>query len=117
MRRDVDLLRDIVRTAQELEPIVAGLDGDAFSVADVVRSATLYKLIVIGEAAGKVSDGLRQRFGEVAWPAIISFRNRVTHAYFAVDWNIVYEIATRDVPELEAQIRAILDVLNAENEA
>lgn len=39
----------------------------------------------------------------------ISFRNRATHAYFAVDWNIVYEIARRDVPELTDQVNAILE--------
>lgn len=78
MRPDVDVLRDIVKTASELDLIVAGLDEDTFSVTDVVRSAAMYKLIVIGEAAAKLSDGLRQQFGNVPWPAIISFRNRAT---------------------------------------
>lgn len=78
MRPDVDLLRDIVKTASELDLIVAGLDEDTFSVTDVVRSAAMYKLIVIGEAAAKLSDGLREQFGHVPWPAIISFRNRAT---------------------------------------
>ncbi len=109
MRPDVDLLRDIVKTASELDLIVVGLDEDTFSGTDVVRSAAMYKLIVIGEAAAKLTDGLRQQFGHVPWPAIISFRNRATHAYFAVDWNIVYEIARRDVPELAEQVKAILE--------
>ncbi len=73
MRPDVDLLRDIVKTASELDLIVVGLDEDTFSGTDVVRSAAMYKLIVIGEAAAKLTDGLRQQFGHVPWPAIISF--------------------------------------------
>ncbi len=116
MRPDVDLLRDIVKTASELDLIVAGLDEDTFSVTDVVRSAAMYKLIVIGEAAAKLSDGLREQFGHVPWPAIISFRNRATHAYFAVDWTIVYEIARRDVPQLADQVKTILDGSTEEND-
>ncbi len=117
MRRDVNLLQDILRTAHELEPIVAGLDYETFCNTDVVRSSTIYKLIIMGEAVARLSEDLRRRFEEIAWPAIISVRNRATHAYFAVDWNIVYQIATRDVPELESQRRTILDVLTPEAEA
>lgn len=116
MRPDADLLRDILRTAGELELIVAGLDEETFVTSDVVRSAALYKLIIIGEAAGRLSEELRQRFGEVPWPAIISFRNRATHAYFAVDWSIVYEIATRDVPELGERVRAILNSIDSDDQ-
>lgn len=61
MRPDVDLLRDIVKTATELDLIVVGLDEDTFSVSDVVRSAAMYKLIVIGEAAGRLSKALQRR--------------------------------------------------------
>jgi uncharacterized protein with HEPN domain len=116
MRRDLELLTDIERTAAELSSIVAGLDEEEFAGRDVVRSAAMYKLVVIGEAAAKLTPELRERFADVPWPAIVGFRNRVTHAYFAVDWSIAHQVATRDVPDLAGRVRAIIDVLRHEEE-
>lgn len=116
MRRDVDLLTDLLRTADELAHIVGGLDEERFAGDDVVRSAAMYKLVVIGEAAAKLTPELRERFADVPWPAIVGFRNRATHAYFAVDWSIAHQVATRDVPDLAGRVHAIIDVLRHEEE-
>jgi uncharacterized protein with HEPN domain len=75
---------------------------------DLVRSAILHKLTVIGEAAVRVSAELKARHPEVPWGDIVGFRNIAVHAYFSVDWGIVWVTATEEVPQLESQVRAIL---------
>lgn len=41
------------------------------------------------------------------WPEVVGFRNFTVHAYFAVDWDIVWITATDDVPVIAAAIRAM----------
>ncbi len=56
---------------------------------ELVQSAVLQKLAVIGEATAHLSAELRARHSEIEWTDIIAFRNIAIHAYFAVDWAIV----------------------------
>ncbi len=90
---------------------VKGRDEASFTSDDLVRSAVLFKLVVIGAAAGKVSAALRAAHADVPWPDIVSFRNFAVHAYFGVDWSIVWSTATEDVPSLHGKVAAILAAL------
>ncbi len=87
---------------------IHGVDAERFLNDDLVRSAVLHKLAVIGEAAARVSMALRARFPETPWGDIVGFRNIVVHAYFAVDWRIVWQTATADAPQLREQVAKIL---------
>jgi uncharacterized protein with HEPN domain len=68
----------------------------------------LQKLIVIGEAAARLSDEFQQKSPEIPWADIVGFRNIAVHEYFAVNWQIVWATATRDVPMLREQISKLL---------
>jgi uncharacterized protein with HEPN domain len=85
------------------------VDKNAFLLDDLLRSAVLNKLTIIGEAAGRLSVEFRTRYPEIEWADIIGFRNIAVHSYFAVDWNIVWNTATEDAPTLRDQIAKILD--------
>jgi uncharacterized protein with HEPN domain len=68
----------------------------------------LYELMVIGEAAGRISAETRARHSEVAWAEVVGFRNVVVHEYFGVSWPIVWVTATEDVPDLRGKAMGIL---------
>jgi uncharacterized protein with HEPN domain len=57
------------------------------------------------------------RHPEVPWRQIISVRNRIVHAYFDLDWQILWNAAAADVPELRRQILAILTADFCESES
>ncbi len=71
----------------------------------------LHHLTVIGEAIGRLSVELRERHLEVPWPQIMAVRNRVVHAYFDLDWQILWDAASGDIPELHRQA---LDIFTTE---
>jgi len=95
MRREELYLRDIVEAADHIARFIIGLDRSGFHGAELVRSAVVHKLAVIGEAAAHVSDELRSRYPEVPWPKIVAFRNILVHAYFGIDWDEVGEQRAR----------------------
>jgi len=84
MLRDELYLKDILEAARDLEDFVAGLSAEALAQARMARWAAVQRLTTIGEAAGCLSDELRDRHPEVPWTRIKAFRNVLVHAYFGI---------------------------------
>ena len=64
---------------------------------------------VIGEAAGKVSEELRLSAPEIPWGLIISMRNRLIHAYYDIDRDIVWKTATIELKTLLPRLQVLLE--------
>jgi uncharacterized protein with HEPN domain len=79
------------------------LDSDEMLVFALVRA-----IEIIGEAASRISGGTQQTFPEIPWRLIIGMRNRLVHAYFDVDREIVWKCATEEVPELLPKLRRLI---------
>jgi uncharacterized protein with HEPN domain len=69
---------------------------------------------IIGEAASKVSEPTRRTAADIPWPMIVSMRNRLIHAYFHVDHEVIWKTATEELPQLLPRLRALVD--NAKGE-
>jgi uncharacterized protein with HEPN domain len=69
--------------------------------------ALLRAIEIIGEAAAKVSPETRSSAPAVPWIGIIAMRNRLIHAYFEIDRDIVWKTATEEIPALQALLRAL----------
>lgn len=87
---------------------MGGTAGTEFAANDILRRAVLQRLTEIGEAAARVSPALRARHPAIPWSDIVAFRNIAVHAYFAVDWDLVWNAATLDAPDLAERIAALL---------
>jgi len=109
MRRDKLYIADIVEACDDIAEFIGDHDLASFAESKVTRSAVLQKLIVIGEAAARLSEDFKHRYKEPAWAEIAGLRNRVVHGYFSVEWPIVWVAATEEVPVLRLQVAHILD--------
>ncbi len=107
MRSDQLLLQDILEAIDEVLDTTpksrAAFDADKF-----VRSHVLRHIQIIGEAAWRLSQALKDRHPEPPWKLIAGMRHALVHNYFEVDWAEVYVTATRDVPALRPQIQDII---------
>lgn len=108
MRSEKLYLADIIEAADAIGLFIAGRTQGEFADDDLLRSGVLQKFSIIGEAARRLSDDLKQRYPEVPWAKMIGMRNVGVHAYFALDWDIVWDTATEDIPSLRPQITEIL---------
>jgi uncharacterized protein with HEPN domain len=106
MRSDALYLEDILDAIEAIERFVTGFDEARFLADELVQSAVLQKLSIIGEAAAKLSDATRDRLPEIPWKEIIGFRNIAVHAYFSVDWRIVFVTVADDLPMLKRFVDA-----------
>ena len=110
MRTEALYLDDIVDAADSIARFLNGLEKESFLGDELRQSAILQKLIVIGEAASRLSAEFRTRHTEIEWPDIVGLRNIAVHQYFGVSWETAWNTATLDVPFLRERIAAILAV-------
>jgi uncharacterized protein with HEPN domain len=75
MPRDKLVLHDIVEAADAIQRFLQGMSEETFLDQELHQSAVLQKLIVIGEAAGRLSGEFRDRHPEIEWQDILGFRN------------------------------------------
>ena len=87
---------------------------EAFLASDLIQEAVLRCFEVMGEAARKISEDLRQKYAETPWGQMIAVRNILIHNYDNVRLERIWEIIENDVPPLKPQIEAILAQLDAE---
>lgn len=71
----------------------ADLDNDA-----MLRLALTRAIEIVGEAAAQVSDPGRTEFPDVPWPHIVGMRNRLVHAYFDINADILWDTVLLALP-------------------
>ena len=110
MRHEPSFLKDILSACRKIQAIVAATSEDTFLRDEVLPAAVPHHLTVIGEAISRLSVELRECHPEVPWRQIIAVRHRIAHAYFDLDWQILWDAAISDIPELQRQILEIVAI-------
>ena len=85
--------------------------GDMLSHArDRVLHLALTRLVeIIGEAANRVSSDTQKKHPEVPWPKIIGMRNRLVHGYDVIDFDLLWDTVTTDLPPLMNALKGIVE--------
>lgn len=100
---------DAARTIQEFSTGKSRLDLEA----DRMFSLAVVRLLeILGEASAHVADETRTRYPAIEWRRISDMRNRVIHAYFDVEGDIVWDSIVTYIPPLIAELEAILPPLD-----
>ena len=101
-------LRHMLDAARKAQEFIQGSTRDALDTDEKLTLALVRLLEVIGEAAKGVSSECRQDYPKIAWKAIAGTRDRLIHGYFDIDLDIVWQIATTDLPPLITELERIL---------
>ena len=100
MSRDQQSIQDILKAAQEILSFTIDMDSDALMTDRRTQAAVLYEIVVIGEAANRLSAEFRSAHPNIPWKNIIGMRNIVAHQYDKVDEEVVWDAVSRDIPDL-----------------
>jgi uncharacterized protein with HEPN domain len=100
-------LRHMVEAGESAVQFVAGhqradLDEDRMLLFALVRA-----IEVLGEAASKISEETRATHAGIPWRAIIGMLNRLIHAYFEINTEIVWQTVTQEIPALLPPLRKL----------
>jgi uncharacterized protein with HEPN domain len=108
MSRDLVYAADILVAARKILSFVENVSEGDFLTNELVQSAVLHQLTVIGEVAKRVSDAFRAAHPSVAWPSIAGLRNRIVHEYDDIDLDIVWQTVQDDIPALKSALELIV---------
>ncbi len=103
--RDRETLQDIRDAADHIVRFIAGTDESAFYADVEKQSAVMYQALIIGEAAKRLSPAAHAAFPDVPWRQMARLRDILVHHYGKVDLQIVWQIASVDVPALIAALQ------------
>ncbi len=81
---------------------------DALREDELLKRAVVRSIEIIGEAIKHIPDSVRQHYPDIEWRAIAAMRDRLIHAYFGIDYAIVYDVVHTKIPILHEQIVAML---------
>lgn len=108
MPRDLQFLLDMLQSAELIATYTAGCSKDEFVRNALLQDAVIRRLLVIAEAARRVSDGMRQQLPNVSWQEINGMRNRLVHEYDDVNLNIVWNVVKSEIPNLISELKSVI---------
>ena len=88
-QKEIELFRYLLVQVNDVLMFCAEFDEDRFLRDELVKNATLMKLIVLGEYSTHVDERMKSRFSEIEWQLIKAARNYYAHVYRGVNWKTV----------------------------
>ncbi|MGM0377346.1 MAG: HepT-like ribonuclease domain-containing protein [Bacteroidota bacterium] len=70
--------------------------------------AVIRNFEIIGEASKNLPDEVKEKYPEVPWDEMYLLRNKVSHEYFGIDYEIIWDIASNHIPVNKIQLEGIL---------
>ena len=101
------LIEDIIESASKILDYTQGLTFEQFTVDEKTKDAVIRNFEIIGEAANRLPDNIKQSYSSIDWIRIRGLRNRIIHEYFGVDYSIIWQIRDNYLPELIIQLKKI----------
>ena len=109
-RRSLLYLEDMRESANKVQRYTQGMGLSEFMLNELVVDATLRNLEIIGEAAKNLSDDVKGRYPEIDWRGMGRFRDLLSHHYFGVRLETVWDVVERELPALLIHLDAVLEV-------
>ena len=104
-----DYLRHILVEVEYLLDRSQTLTYERFAADETLRRAFVRSLEIIGEAVKNLPEEFRASYPEVEWRPIAQMRDRLIHGYFGVDYQLVWDVVYKKLPELKRSIQQIID--------
>lgn len=108
MRRNTGLfVEDILENIKDIESFSKELTKNKFQNDKLRQNAIIRSLEIIGEAVKNIPDSYRKKYPNIPWRNIAGLRDVLSHAYFGISIDRIWNIVKIDLPKLKKEIKNI----------
>ena len=100
-------LNDILVAIDQIEKSLKSKTKEYFEKDIDASEATAMRLQIIGESIKKIPNKIKKEHKEINWDNFIRFRNIISHVYFRIDKDMLWNTAKNDIPKLKEVIKKI----------
>ncbi len=100
-------INDMIGFAKKVLAYTQGMDQQAFCNSGITYDAVLRNLELIGEAATRIPEAVRDQHPAIPWRMMVATRNRLIHAYLGIDDDIIWSIIRDDIPVLLTSLKKL----------
>lgn len=106
-RGDLEWLKDIGEAIQRIWRYTKRMSYKRFLKDSKTQDAVIRNLEIIGEATKNISADFKKTHKNIDWKNITGMRDKLVHHYFGVNWEIVWNVVKKKLPELKSQLREV----------
>lgn len=105
----VDFLNDILDSIEKIELFTEDMDFEQFKNDDKTTYAVIRAFEIIGEAAKEIPMEIKEKYPKVPWKEMGSMRDKLIHAYFGIDLEVVWKTIHEDISALKPLFTDIIE--------
>lgn len=106
--KDLVRLHHMLDSVEAILAFVKGKERKDLDTDRLLLSGIIRELEILGEAAGKISPETQTRFPEIPWKLVVGMRNRLIHAYFDVDSDVIWKTIQSSLPSFSLKLKIII---------
>jgi uncharacterized protein with HEPN domain len=104
----LDFVEDMLDAMSKAEALLEGVAYEQFAADYRINFAVVRALEIIGEAAKRLPDSVRQQYPTIPWRGMAGMRDRIIHGYDNVDLQVVWDVIKKDIPQVRPWLEQIL---------
>jgi uncharacterized protein with HEPN domain len=108
---DLTRLKHIKQAIVEIQSFIKDRSRTDLETERMLSLALVRLIEVIGEAANHISESKQNQYPEIPWRRMVGMRNRLSHAYFEVDLEIVWQVVSKDLPDILPMVETAISEL------
>lgn len=102
---------DILDAILWIERFTEHMDFEQFLADEKTKTAVVKKLEILGEASKNIPSSIRARHRTLPWTDMAKMRDKLSHEYFGVRYDIVWKVVTERLPAIKLEIEKMLSEL------
>ena len=106
-------LEDMLQSIQRIEEYTLGFEFITFKRDYKTVDAVVRNFEIIGEAAKNVPDEIKFAHPEIPWKEMYLLRNKVSHEYFGIDYEVIWDIVKNYLPQNKIEIEIVISKLKS----
>lgn len=115
MIRDYRLyIEDILEALEKIKDYINGLTFSEFEQDNKTVDAVVRNFEILGEATKQIPDKIRNKYPDIPWKEMAGMRDKLIHAYFGVNLEVVWETMNKRLPKVKLMIEEVLEKMDQE---